>query len=707
MGRDRAVKMSRFRGRLQSSLGWLDGVAALIAAGGVLLQAIPGISWAATLAVVAAAAVLELLARLRRWLAARHSLLYNGRPCAVDDVNPFDDEVGVFQSATAAQYAKPGGIPPYVPRGDSGSIDRRIDEVLRVERFVLITGTSTAGKTRTAFEAVRRMEPPPKLLIPASPEALAQLFALEPPLRLKHGPYVLWLDGLDRYLSVSGVTRKTIEAFLTKIPDVTIIATITVTELTRSSLGPVGGARGVLSMARERNAEIALPDAPTASEVEVAAELYPGESVTAGLGEHFVGPQELVALLRAGMQEEPDGFAIVVAALDWRRAGLIRPITRDDLWALYRDYLDFYYPLAEVAPDSFERGLQWATRPLRTRAALLMPYSDDNKVGFAIFDAVRDWVDAALIASLVPSEDQGRADGWSSGADVDPRLIQVRPSVWSYVIPRAEPAEQFSIGFAAYTRGASEPAEEAWRAVVASASSDVSAVAALSLGMILRETQWQEAEHFLRLAADVKSVPLSPRASYYLGGLLAHHGKPIEAEREYRRALEGGDADWALLAAFALRDLLNTQDSPAEAITNLVDPETTHPIERAIASRAEGPDISPRVRAALTASTVATLGSGAGTMIGPSQFTETNLLTFTADDADGRELTFIPAFTRPACIEEAVFRTPYWGLLSVLLNDGGELLHALDGAPGEVLIIDPWVAGLEFRIDLSPTPAQE
>src|SRR4029077_4752030 len=126
-------------------------------------------------------------------------LLRLSPPPPVRGLHPFRSGLGIFESAIAAAYRAGKGPPPYVQR----DVDSWLDEALATSLFVLVTGSSHAGKSRTAFAAATRMEPEPLLLVPASPRALPDLLASDE--AIGNGrPAVLWLDDLARYLTVPG-----------------------------------------------------------------------------------------------------------------------------------------------------------------------------------------------------------------------------------------------------------------------------------------------------------------------------------------------------------------------------------------------------------------------------------------------------------------------------------------------------------------------
>jgi hypothetical protein len=82
---------------------------------------------------------------------------------------------------------------------------------------------------------------------------------------------------------------------------------------------------------------------------------------------------------------------------------------------------------------------------------------------------------------------------------------------------------------------------------------------------------------------------------------------------------------------------------------------------------------------------------------------ESDILHFTVDDLEGKEVVFMPVFTRFSAIIRAQQRNPEWKKLSRLIINGKELLPAVD--PDVTLVINPWEGPLEYQ--LPPSPSSE
>jgi len=90
-----------------------------------------------------------------------------------------------------------GSVPAYIPR----DIDMQLDAAISQGGFVLVVGDTAAGKTRAAYEALRRMPQDMSLLVPRSQESLRAIVTSG----VELADTVVWLDNLDRYLGPDGL----------------------------------------------------------------------------------------------------------------------------------------------------------------------------------------------------------------------------------------------------------------------------------------------------------------------------------------------------------------------------------------------------------------------------------------------------------------------------------------------------------------------
>ena len=109
-------------------------------------------------------------------------------PRSASRLTPYD--VGVHPS-----LADVGDSPPYVERDCEADVENAIRET----GIAVVFGPPGAGKSRTAFEAVKRTAPDAAMVIPTGADGLAKVMQQARDLPLFAQPTVLWLDGLERF----------------------------------------------------------------------------------------------------------------------------------------------------------------------------------------------------------------------------------------------------------------------------------------------------------------------------------------------------------------------------------------------------------------------------------------------------------------------------------------------------------------------------
>jgi cellulose synthase operon protein C len=249
----------------------------------------------------------------------------SGRLPTVGDVPPYGI-IGVSPS----KYLERDPDPPYVRR----DIDERLDDALVEQRFLVVVGPSKAGKSRSAFEAMRRLVPTSTLVVPfGSSRSLAELIR-DPPFDVDAPLPVLWLDDLDRYLGdANGVDHALLDECGRADRRWVLLGTIG--QRWRDRLVGVSG--GIGSAARavlEQATQVELPSRLSTGELAEARRRYPGEAFGRGgrsIGEQAVLADELERRYELGPAAAPLGWALVRAAVDWRRTGMTGPIQPADL----------------------------------------------------------------------------------------------------------------------------------------------------------------------------------------------------------------------------------------------------------------------------------------------------------------------------------------------------------------------------------------
>ena len=179
---------------------------------------------------------------------------------------------------------------PYV---DREKVDGELDRVLRDKPFVLVVGDSKSGKSRTAYEAARRLtanDQPhdPRMLVPQGTIALGPLLDLDPPFDLRPTPALLWLDDLTEG-ELGGLTP-----VLDRLQEqqVLVLGTITAQRYGRIDASDTEIGR-TARQALKRATEVWLESELSPTERAAAEAAYPAETFKAGIGEQLVAADKL------------------------------------------------------------------------------------------------------------------------------------------------------------------------------------------------------------------------------------------------------------------------------------------------------------------------------------------------------------------------------------------------------------------------------
>jgi cellulose synthase operon protein C len=459
----------------------------------------------------------QLIASLPRFAASRA-----GRLPTVDQVRPYGI-VGVSPSKYLSRHPDP----PYVRR----DIDDLLDDLLERRRFALLVGESKAGKSRTGFEALRRRLPESRLIVPfESNRPLAELVR-DPPFRPGPDPPVLWLDELDRYLGdAAGFERELLGWLQRGDSDMVVVATIDATRWAalHDTAGEIGrAARRILQVARE-GAEIRVATRLSATERAAAERLYPEEDLGGGIGAPLVLAAELEHQYDFGVVAAPAGWALVQAAVDWRRTGITRPVPEPELRELSRHYLRALGG-DPAADEAHARGLAWACRPLAPGIALLRTVSERAPRLFRAADHLVSHVDQGVLGAAP----------------------EVPDDTWDYVLDRVTAEEAVRVGFTGLTRGDRRAAAAAWSQAGASGHPHAAPWATLNLGLLAKRQGNLDAARTAFEQASASGHPdAAPWATLNLGLLAKRQGNLDAARTAFEQASASGHPDaapWATL----------------------------------------------------------------------------------------------------------------------------------------------------------------
>lgn len=287
-------------------------------------------------------------------------------------------------------------VPLFVQRDMGGELER----ALGPGRFVLVIGESTAGKSRAAFEAMRLLRGPWRVIEPVGREAVATAVRVA---QRSRWPCVVWLDDLERFLGTGGLTRADLQGLVHgQVREHCVIATMRTEEYARFTRAGRGSAERVGLDAQRRGEEvlalarqIRIPRAWSPAEVNRAraesgdprlrdAVAYAG---TFGIAEYLAaGPRLLHDWQDAWAPgAHPRGASLVAASVLARRCGIHRPLPERVLSRAAEPYLAVHGG-ALLRPEPLSEALAWASSPLHATSSLLVP----TEGGYRVFDYLID-----------------------------------------------------------------------------------------------------------------------------------------------------------------------------------------------------------------------------------------------------------------------------------------------------------------------------
>jgi Tfp pilus assembly protein PilF len=522
--------------------------------------------------------------------AARLLHLRHGQVPLVQDIEPIDlgvkPAIDIHADRGLESSGRYADLPSYVVRdGDSA-----LEAAIARGGIVLLHGRAASGKSRSAYEAIRRLRGKSSLLVPAHPTALREL--LDAGYHVANS--IVWLDDLEQYLVPGGLDVGLLERLCpADRQDVAVVGTIRDEELARwrqAGLADYGDndlaimrlerriSQLIMRLPRERLIAVGqyLTDAERASlvagqldsRVAAALEVGEGSDNSVGFAEYLAAGPAMMDRWSVGDGALFDvGQALVSAAVDCRRAGYDRPLHSEILARLHRRYIS---PARRDRADlpSVEEGFTWACQPVLGASSCLSPRRGAR---YLASDYLLDRTQAGLgplAGTVVPDE------------------------VWNALLAIDDPHEIASVGVRAHLAGRQDLAEAAYR--IATEAGEAGGI--MNLGPLLKEQgRMDEAEEHWRQAAydgwhdamyefamileqrgDLDSAKHwyqeavegdDPRAMNALGLLAEAEGKPVEAENWYRRAAEVDEIIW-LKHTDSMRNLaslLRSQGKSADA----------------------------------------------------------------------------------------------------------------------------------------------
>jgi tetratricopeptide (TPR) repeat protein len=420
---------------------------------------------------------------------------------------------------------------PYIHR----DAEDQVRAYLTAGRPVLIVGSSMVGKTRMAAILIQAMFANRRVVIPNSREALASLDSADVVIH----DSVIFLDDINRLIGPGGIADGALDRLIAALN--IIIATIRAAEYDRFQ--PTDKLRppewDVLSVFERVFISRELSDAELQRLAEAVAD--PGVRARVqrvGVGEYAGAAEYIAEALRLGPSVSPAGFALVLGAADWRRAGMRAPIPAAVLPDLAAPHLQAHQRADLSTGELYQAALAWATRDINPTVALLQQAEPDM---FTVYDFALD-----LLSK------------------------QARPipdATWPILIQHATPADLTAIGYSAkVTFGQSEIAREAWSRAADSEDPDAAPEGAIGLGDLLEgQGDVRGAKAAYQRAINSGHAKTAPVAAVRLGDLLGEQGDVRGAKAAYQRAINSGHPGMAAAAAIGLGDLLRERGDVAGA----------------------------------------------------------------------------------------------------------------------------------------------
>jgi hypothetical protein len=432
------------------------------------------------------------------------------------------------------------GLPVYVPRDTDADLRSAVTAAADQGGFVLVKGSSSVGKTRALYEALRAALPEWWLVHPGDAAAVRAM-AQDPPART-----VVWLDELQRYLNQpGGLPAATMRSLLAA--GVAVVGTLWPDEYgPRTALRVPGpddryaedrallGLARVIELTTFTPAERRRAEHLAADDGRIRAALNADD---AGVTEVLAAGPELVKWwLADSVNPGPSyGRAVITAALDAHLVGAAAPLTVEFLNAAVPAYLSS--ALQATAPeDWFEQAIKYATTPLHGAASCLTPQAAGmGQVGGYI-----------------------TADYLYQHAQHLRRAIELPDLVWQALVDHHHPDDSLWLGYNAERRGQPRRAILFYRR--AADAGDPFAAGWL-VGVLVGRGYVDEAIAVLRQHADAGD----DEAAVRLVMLLAEHGRVDEAIALLQQRADAGD-EFAADGLVALRVKHGRVD---EAITML------------------------------------------------------------------------------------------------------------------------------------------
>ncbi|MEU5943554.1 tetratricopeptide repeat protein [Micromonospora sp. NPDC047548] len=290
--------------------------------------------------------------------------------------------------------------PLYIKRVIDQELNDRLTKARqRGQGFVLLIGNSSAGKTRSAYEAVVSIFPDWNVFLPSSAEDLHWLTRQQ-----VKKPTIVWLDELQRFLpggGSSGIGKETFLALWSKRKPVIFLATIWPNRY-QHYLSPPERPEGYAAQRKDRIVgtlhiaeRIYVEDSFTASELAAARALAKKDyRIKVALQDSHYGVTQVLAgapeLVASWQHADSYSKAVITAAVDVRRLGIEGSLTPALLKRAAGVYLNDE-EIARASADWFENVVSYCIQRNRGATSVLIPQPGD-KYGSAASYELADYI---------------------------------------------------------------------------------------------------------------------------------------------------------------------------------------------------------------------------------------------------------------------------------------------------------------------------
>jgi Tfp pilus assembly protein PilF len=527
----------------------------------------------------------------------------------VREIDPYS--IGVHPSELAIAHAADA---PYIGRDIDAVLDQRLADCWHGadKPVVAVCGTSMSGKSRTLWEALKRVVPDATVYAVRSPRQsdgsnpaarpIPELLAQGDP-RNRQGT-LIWVDdahdhvnhGLDvdtlRDLCNLGMVRAQRSVPVLIVLTINIRRLEDITEFDR----PLAYALRAAS-----TGTVLGPTLTSASELNEAKRLYPrlaDDPELERVPELFASVPLVRDRLDAGRSSDREGVAVARAAVMWRSAGMPAGIDRFDLHELAALLLREDQSAAEFEEARFAEALLWATQPVASHVNLVRRSVDSGERRYTASGALLklceergETIPREVWAVLLTKVSQGTGNGVGIAAFAANELrVAERAFVIASDAPGADGARACSgLGLVRQRQGDLDGAAAAYQQAVDRGFPVQTAQAELDLGLIRHEHgELERAAAAYQHTITHGIAEQQAVAALHLGILRYEQGDLAGAAVAYERAIETGIAEPAARAAFnleLLRKIERDTEPAAEADQRATD--------RAIAEPATAAETNP------------------------------------------------------------------------------------------------------------------